>query len=310
MKSIMNLLFRTLVPCLLGISLLTLEAIAAPKIRVITTIPDLAEFARAIGGDLLQVESLATGVEDPHGIPMKPSMVTKLNRADVLVLMGLENEHAYLPGLLDAASNAKILQGKPGYIDTSKGVHTVEVPHNLDRSEGENHPVGNPHYNLDPILGKLIVQNICDGLIRNFPEHEPTFKAGRDTYLAKLEARIPGWLALAKSVGEIKFVSYHTHWPYFAERFGFKQMATIELKPGIPPTPRHVEELIRMMKTEKVKIVVREPQFAEKVPKQIAAKAGAKLLKLPIMVGGVPEAKTYIDLIDYNVRSIVDAAKP
>jgi zinc/manganese transport system substrate-binding protein len=276
---------------------------------VVTTIPDLAEFARAVGGELVEVFSLATGVEDPHGVPMRPSFVTQLNRADMVVLLGLGNEHAFLPGLLDAANNPRILEGRPGYIDTSRGVQPLDVPSSLDRIHGENHPAGNPHYNLDPVLGRLIVQNICDGFIRNFPQHEVAFKAGRDAYLAKLDARIPGWLELARSAGEVRFIAYHTHWPYFAQRFGFRLVGTIELRPGISPTPRHIESLIQMMRAEKIGIVVREPQFAERVPRRIANQTGAKLVTLPIMVGGVPEAKTYIDMIDYNVRTLVDAAR-
>jgi zinc/manganese transport system substrate-binding protein len=300
--------FRFLI-CLAAVMLGTGNLAAAAKIRVITSIPDLAEFSRAVGGKLVDVESLAVGVEDPHGVPMKPSFVTKLNRADMVVLMGIDYEHAYFPGLLDAAGNPKILRGKPGYIDTSKGVQTLEIPKTLDRAEGENHPAGNPHYNLDPVLARLMVQNIYEGFTRNYPQHEEIFRAGRDAYLARLDAKIPEWIALAQSAGEVKFVSYHSHWPYFAQRFGFKQLGTIEFKPGISPTPKHVESLIRMMKTENVKIVVREPQFGEKVPKQIAAKAGATLVKMPIMVGGVPEAKDYISMIDYNVRTLVEAAK-
>ena len=284
-------------------------ALAAERIRVVTSIPDLAEFTRAIGGNLVEVESLATGVEDPHGIPMKPSFVTRLNRADLLIVLGLENEHAYLPGLLEAAKNPKIMPGKPGYIDTSRGIAPLEVPASIDRSGGEVHPAGNPHYNLDPVMARVIVTNICDGLIRHDPQHEAQFRAGRDDYLAKLNAKIPQWEALAKAAPGLKFVSYHSTWPYFSSRFGFKPMGTIEPKPGIEPTARHINDLIAMMKADGIKVVVREPQFSEKVPKQVATQAGAKLAKLAIMVGGVPEAKTYFDLIDYNLRTLLNAAK-
>lgn len=305
----MKYLMRNLTFCLTAFFLTAGALHAADRIRVVTTIPDLAEFARAVGGDLVEVFSLATGVEDPHAIPMRPSFVTQLNRADMVILLGLGNEHAFLPGLLEAANNPRILEGRPGYIDTSRGVQPLEVPRSLDRIHGENHPAGNPHYNLDPVMGRLMVQNICEGFIRNFPQHEATFIAGRDTYLAKLDERIPGWLELARSVGEIQFVSYHAHWPYFARRFGFRHMGTLELRPGISPTPRHIESVIQMMQAEGVRIVVREPQFAERVPRRIANRTGARLVTLPIMVGGVSEAKTYMDMIDYNVRTLVEAAR-
>lgn len=308
MKKHPNLLNRLCAATLVCGALLT-GASAGAQIRIMTTIPDLAEFAREIGGKLVQVESLATGVEDPHGIPMRPSFVTKLNRADVVILIGMENEHAYLPGLLDAAANPRILPGRPGYIDTSKGIRPLEVPATLDRSQGETHPAGNPHYNLDPVLGRVMVQNIHEGLVRLYPQHEAAFTAGRDAYLARLDAKLPEWLELAKSAGEVRFVSYHAHWPYFAQRFGFKHLGTIEMKPGISPTPRHIEGLIKMMRAENVRIVVREPQYAERVPKRIAAQTDSILVTLPIMVGGVPQAKTYMDLIDYNVRTLVEAAR-
>jgi zinc/manganese transport system substrate-binding protein len=302
-----TLLSRCLGVALAGLFLVT-HAFAAEKIRVITTIPDLAEFAKAIGGDLAEVESLATGVEDPHGVPMKPSFVTKLNRAHLVVLIGIENEHAYLPGLLEAANNPRIQYGQPGYIDTSRGIQTLEVPRSLDRVHGETHPAGNPHYNLDPVLAKTMLTNICAGFIRNYPQHEAVFMAGRDAYIARLDAKLPEWEALAARAPGLKFVSYHSHWPYFARRFGFRHMGTIEFKPGISPTPKHVESLIKMMKAEDVRVVVREPQYAERVPRQVAAKTGSKLVKLAIMVGGVPEAKTYMEMIDYNLRTLVEAA--
>ncbi len=282
---------------------------AAKKIRIITTLPELAEFTRAIGGELVEVESLATGVEDPHGVPMKPSFVPKLSRADAVVVQGLELEHAFMPGLIDACKNPKIQAGKPGYIDCSVHVPPLEVPKSLSRTEGEIHPNGNPHYNLDPVLGKMAVQTICEGLVQNFPEHEAEFKAGRDAYLAKLDQKIAEWKDLAGPLKGVKFISYHNEWVYFNHRYGLIYLGTIELRHGIEPTARHVADTIALMKTEHCHIVVREPQFSDRVPNQIAAQTGASLVKLPIMVGGVPEVKTYFELIDYNLKALLAAAK-
>src|SRR5918911_5263133 len=146
------------------------------KIRVVATIPDLADMARNIGGDLLEIKSLATGVEDIHAVPMKPSFATLLNRADVVILMGLEAEHAFLPGLLEAARNPKILRDAPGYIDCSVYVTPLDVPTRIDRSLGDQHPMGNPHFNLDPVAGKAMARAIADGLSRNYPEYASTFQ--------------------------------------------------------------------------------------------------------------------------------------
>lgn len=285
----------------------TTSSISAPKLRVIATIPELAEFTREIGGNHVEVESLATGVEDPHGIPMKPSFVPKLSRADIVVLLGLENEHAYLPALLEACKNPKVQNGAAGYIDTSKDITPLEVPTSLSRAEGEVHPAGNPHYNLDPVLVRTILKTILEGLVRNAPSFESDFRKGRDEYQAKLDAKIVQWQTQAKPLQGVKFVSYHNHWPYFSERFGLHYLGTIELKHGIEPTAKHVSELVTRMKAENCKLVVREPQFSDKVPRQIAAACDAKLVTLPIMVGGVPQAKTYLEMIDYDLSTLLQA---
>ncbi len=293
---------------LLAIALGTIHVHAA-KIRVVATLTDLADLARNVGGDFVEVRSLATGIEDTHGVPMKPSFVPLLNRADLVVLVGFDCEHAFLPALLEASKNPRIQVGRPNYVDCSKGVTPVDVPKSTDHSEGDVHPYGNPHYMLDPVLAKIAVQNICDALVAVAPEHEADFEKNRDAYLAKLDAKIAGWESDLAPYKGTKFVSYHEHWPYFAARFGLVYYGTIELKPGIDPTPHHIENLINSMKADHVPLVVREPQFPEKVPALIAEKTGATLLKLPIMPGGVPNTETYIAEMDYIVHSIADAMK-
>ena len=282
---------------------LALPAYAA-KIRVVTTLTDLADFAREVGGDHVEVHSLATGVEDTHGVPMKPSFVPLLNRADLVVLVGFDCEHAFLPALLEASKNPRIQYGQPGYVDCAKGVVPMEVPKSTDHSAGDVHPYGNPHYTLDPVLAKTAIQNIYNALVATAPQNEADFTRNRDAYLAKLDAKIAEWKAEAAPLKGVKFVSYHEHWPYFAQRFGMDYFGTIELRPGIDPTPRHIEQLISSMKAEHVPIVVREPQFPEKVPKLIADQTGAKLVKLPIMPGGVPGTDTYIQMMDYIIRTL------
>ena len=288
----------------------TMVAVAAPpKVRVVATLTDLADLTRNVGGEFVEVRSLATGIEDTHGVPMKPSFVPLLNRADLVVLVGFDCEHAFLPALLEAGKNPRILAGKPGYVDCSKGITPLEVPKSTDHSEGDVHPYGNPHYMLDPVLAKTAVQNICDALVAVAPEHAADFVKNRDAYLAKLDAKITEWQAALAPFKGTKFVSYHGHWHYFAERFGLVYFGTIELKPGVDPTAHHIEELVSSMKVEHVSIVVREPQFPEKVPALIARQTGAKLIKLPIMPGGVPDTGTYIEMMDYIVGSFVDAVK-
>ena len=279
--------------------------VRAAKIQVVTTLTDLADFARNVGGEHVEVHSLATGIEDTHGVPMKPSFVPLLNRADLVVLVGFDCEHAFLPALLEASRNPRIQIGKPGYVDCSKGISPVDVPKSTDHSEGDVHPYGNPHYTLDPVLAKTAVQNICNALVSVAPQFADDFRANRDAYLVKLDAKIAEWQKEMAPLKGVKFVSYHEHWPYFAERFGMDYIGTIELKPGIDPTPRHIEELIARMKADHVPIVVREPQFPEKVPALIAQQTGATLVKLPIMPGGVPHTDTYIEMMDYIIHTLV-----
>jgi ABC-type Zn uptake system ZnuABC Zn-binding protein ZnuA len=291
------------------IALLCATQVNAAKIHVVATLSDLADLTRNIGGDHVDVFSLATGIEDTHGVPMKPSFVPKLNRADLVVLVGFDCEHAFLPALLEACKNPKIQLGRPGYVDCSQGIIPKDVPKSTDHSAGDVHPYGNPHYLLDPVLAKTAVTNIYNALVATAPEYEADFTHNRDAYIAKLDAKIAEWETEAVPLKGVKFVSYHEHWPYFAERFGMEYAGTIELRPGIDPTPHHITELIERMKTEHIPIVVREPQFPEKVPVLIAQQTGATLVKLPIMPGGVPNTPTYIDEMDYIIHTLVNAVK-
>ena len=281
----------------------------AAKIRIVTTLTDLADFARAVGGNLVEVNSLATGVEDTHGVPMKPSFVPMMNRADLLILVGLECEHSFLPALIEASKNPRIQRGQVGYVDCSVGIIPREVPKSTDHSEGDVHPYGNPHYMLDPVSAKTAIQNIYNALVAFAPQYQGEFTRNRDAYLATLDARIAEWEREAKPLKGVKFVSYHGHWPYFAARFGLEYFGTIELKPGIDPTPRHIEQLTAAMKAEHVPVVVREPQFPEKVPKRIAEQTGATMVTLPIMPGGVPQTETYFKMMDYIIRTVVGAVQ-
>ena len=291
---------------IMGFALVTEPAYAA-KIRIVATLTDLADLARNIGGDKVEVHSLATGVEDTHGVPMKPSFVPLMNRADLIVFVGFDCEHAFLPALLEASRNPRIQYGQSGYIDCSQGIVPLDVPKSTDHSEGDVHPYGNPHYMLDPVLAKTAIQNIYNALVAFSRQDQAYFTSNRDAYLAKFDAKIAEWKTEAAPLKGVKFISYHEEWNYFADEFGMVYFGTVELKPGIDPTPRHIEELISSMKTEHVMIVVREPQFPEKVPALIAEQTGAKLITLPIMPGAVPHTDTYIEMMDYIVKTMVEA---
>jgi len=281
---------------------------ADDKIKVVATIPDLADMTRQVGGDQVEVQSIATGVEDIHAVPMKPSFAVALSRADAVVLLGLEAEHAFLPALLEASRNAKIQRDEPGYIDVSKSVTPLEVPERLDRALGDQHPMGNPHINLDPVRGKEMARAIADGLSALYPDRREVFQKNLDSYEAKLDAAIARWEAQAAPLRGLKLVSYHPDMVYFAERFGLVPSGTIELRAGIDPTPAHVAELEEKMRREKVDFVVRELHYPAELARTVADQTGATLVELPVMVGGVPQAKDYISFIDYLVDTWVAAA--
>ncbi len=282
---------------------------AAAKLDVVATIPDLADIGRNVGGDLVDITSLATGVEDIHGVPMKPSFAVLLSKADVVLLLGLDAEHAFLPALLEASRNSKIQRDTPGYVDCSVGFVPLEVPTRIDRALGDQHPMGNPHYNLDPVHGKDIARAIADGFTKNDPEHGAIYKQNLDAYLAKLDAAIARWEEMAAPLKGKKLVSYHPDLLYFAERFGMESVGTIEVRAGVDPTPSHVAELEEQMKRDKVDLVVRELHYPAGLAETIAQATGAKLVELPAMVGGLPDTKDYLSFIDHNVRTMVKAVQ-
>jgi zinc/manganese transport system substrate-binding protein len=280
----------------------------AQQIRVVTTTPELADMTKQIGKELVDVESLTRGVEFMHAVPVKPSFVPKLNRADILVEMGLDLEISWLPALLEVANNTKILSGQAGNIDCSVGINVLEVPRTVDRSEGDVHPKGNPHYNLDPLSGKIMARNIADGLSRNYPQHKAVFEKNLNAYLGELDKAIARWQSMAAPLKGVKIVTYHVEWSYFANRFGLQQVGIIELKPGIEPTPNHLVALAQKMQQEKTQLIIYGAQ-SDRYPRQLAGQTGASVVRLQTIAGGSAETDSYIKFIDYNVRSLLAAVK-
>ena len=277
------------------------------KIQVITSIPDLADFTRRIGGDLVSVESLAKGMEDPHGVPIKPSFVPKLNRADVLVVIGLQAEHSWLPALVEVSRNNAIQPGNPGFIDCSMHINPKQIPKSLLRREGDVHPLGNPHFNLDPAYALVMAETIAEGLGKVYPAGKPLFQANFEKFKVHIFNKVDEWQKLAEPLKGIRFVSYHQDTIYFADRFGLEEVAQIEIRPGIEPTQGHLVWLVDRMKEKEVTLVLWEPHFSDRLPNWVAEQTGAKVAKFLIMVGGNPGVDTYEDLIEFNIRSILSA---
>jgi len=293
---------------LVSVSWLGIGAGQAQSIRVVTTIPDLADITKQIGKELVDVESLTRGVEFMHAVPVKPSFVPKLNRANILVAMGLDLEISWLPALLEPASNPRIMPGQPGHIDCSTGIAVLEVPKSIDRAEGDVHPKGNPHYNLDPQNGRVIARNIADGLARNYPQHKALFEKNLAVYLADLDKALARWQGMAAPLKGTKFVAYHSDWAYFANRFGLQQAGSIEVKPGIEPTPNHLVALAQRMQQDKIPLIIYGPQ-SDRYPKQLAGQSGAAVVRLQSISGGAAETDSYLKFIEYNLRSLLTALK-
>jgi zinc/manganese transport system substrate-binding protein len=290
----------------LALSWLLPNSVIAQPIRVVATWPALADMTKQIGKELVTVDNFATGVEDPHGVPVKPSFVPRLNRADLLVVIGLNDEDSWLPALLEVASNPKVHPGQAGYIDCSVGVRVLEPPARLDRAEGDVHPRGNPHYLMDPVKAKIAAQNIAAGLSRNFPQHQQVFEKNLKAYLAELDDKIGQWEKMAAPLKGVKFVEYHQEWIYFADRFGMKRVGAVEVKPGIEPTPNHIVNLVQQIKQDRAQLLLYGPQNP-RFPQQISHETGIKVLRLYSSSGGRPETDSYIKWIDYTLRTLVDA---
>ena len=295
------------------VAALTLTAAGAPaarKLRVVATIPDLKALTEAVGGDLVDVDTLSRGTANAHEMEVRPSMMLKLRKADALVENGLELD-MWVDVAVQGANNANVVRGAPGVIDISRGISVLEVPSvRVDRSMGDVHPLGNPHYSLDPGLAPIITQNIVDGLSRVAPEHRTTFEHNRQVFLGQLDQHMAEWTKIMEPVKGSKVVVYHPQWIYFLARFGLLEAGWVEDRPGIPPSPQHLVRLVRKMKDEGVKALIYAPWNDQKLATRVAEEAGAKTVLLAQMVGGVKGADSYISAIDYNVKTLAKALRP
>ncbi len=300
---------RIIIAVLLACGLWAAGAGAAGKIRVVATTTDLKALTEAVGGDLVEVDSLARGNQNPHDLEVRPSLMVKVRRADLLVMNGLELD-MWAEVVVQGANNPKVIPGAPGRVDASQGVPVLEVPTTrVDRSMGDVHPVGNPHYTIDPGMAPVITANILEGLARLAPQSRPVFERNRQDFLARLEPAMAGWTKTLEPFRGAKVVQYHPDFVYFFTRFGLVKGGEVEDRPGIPPTPAHLVRLIEEMKQQKVGLVVVEPWNDLKLAQRIAEEAGAKARVLAPSVGALKEADTYFNMIDYNVRTIAEAMR-
>ncbi len=290
------------------VALVASPAVAAARLYVVTTTPDLAAITRDVGGDKVDVESLALGTQDAHFVDPKPSFIVKLNRADLYVKRGLDIEVGWAPVLEKGARNANILDGGLGYVDASAGVVPLEIPSGpLSRALGDVHPYGNPHYQLDPANAKIAARNIVDGLARVDVADRAYYEQRLVDFNRRIEQKLVAWTQLLAPYRGMKVVTYHKSWDYFAARFGLVIIGTMEPKPGVAPSPAHLAQLITLMLAEHCKLVIKEPFYPENLTRVVAEKTGATVIVLPDAPGGAPGTDDYFAFIDYDVKQVAAA---
>jgi zinc/manganese transport system substrate-binding protein len=299
--------------CLAVIAALIIASVPAgaqSKLNVVATTEDLASIAREVGGDHISLDSIAKGYQDPHFVEAKPSFILKLQKADVLIVIGRDLEIGWLPPLIQQSRNAKVQVGADGYLDASLQARILEVPQGqVTRAEGDVHPLGNPHYWLDPENGKIIAREIFDRFVKLRPNERAYFEPRLNDFVNRLNEAEKRWVAMMAPYKGIKVVTYHRSYSNFAERFGLTIVDYVEPKPGIPPTPQHTLDIINSMKSSNIKIVLVEPYFDLKTPNAIGRQTGAEVLVMPPSVGGVKEITDYFKLFDYDLNLLVEAIK-
>jgi zinc/manganese transport system substrate-binding protein len=283
---------------------------AQSKLNVVATTEDLASLAREVGGDRITIDAIARGYQDPHFVEAKPSFILKLQKADLLIVVGRELEIGWLPPLIQQSRNAKVQPGASGYLDASLTATILEIPTGqITRAMGDVHPQGNPHFWLDPENGKRTAKAIADKLSELRPGDRATFEQRLADFSTRLDAAEKRWLAQMAPYKGTKVVTYHRSFPNFADRFGLDIVGYVEPRPGIPPTPQHTLDLINEMKRQNIKLILVEPYFDMKTPNAIGRETGAQVLTMPPSVGGVKEVSDYFKLFDYDVNLVVDAIK-
>lgn len=283
------------------------RAPTADKLNVVATTPDLAALARAIGGEAVDVKALAKPTEDPHFVDAKPSLIVTLNRADVLIDGGAELELGWLPALLQSARNAKIAAGAPGRVSASRGIRMLEVPTTLDRARGDVHSLGNPHFLLDPANVKLVVAQMADHFAQVAPQSADLFKANLAKFNTALDAKAPQWQAQLAPYRGAKIVTYHRDFVYLAARYGLDVVGTLEPKPGIAPSPAHLAQIISTMKAANARVILVQPYQNRRTAETVARQTSAVVLDMPQQPGVIPHTDSYIELMDYTVRTLVTA---
>ncbi len=284
-------------------------AAGAEPLKVVTSIETFADLARRVGGEKVAVEALSHGYQDPHFVEAKPNLMVTLHQADLLIRVGLDLEIGWLPPLVLGARNEKIQPGQPGDLDCSTLIDPLDVPTTkVDRSQGDIHPMGNPHYWLPPVNAVRIAKGISERLSQLRPGDKDYFAAQFARFVEQVKAKAPAWEAAAKPLAGLKVVTYHRSWSYVSKWLKLDERGYVENRPGIPPSPDHLAQLIVSMRTEKVKLVIVEDFYNRSIADNVAQKAGAGLALAPSDVGARKDVSDYFGLVDALLKALNDAA--
>jgi len=280
-------------------------AVGLAKVFVVASTLDMADFARQVGGERVEVYPISTGKFDLHFFEPLPSQAMKLGRADMLVTGGLDID-VWIQGLIDASRNPRIQFKAPGYVDPAVGVRPLDVPAGrIDGSMGDVHPYGNPHFWFTPENVEIAVRNIAAGLIRVDPEGSATYEQNRDRYLAEVKATFEALQAKMRPFRGTAVLQYHASWDYFCMAMGLEIVGSLEPKPGIPPTPGHLRQVVEQAKARKAKLILVEPYYPKRPVRFVEERAGVEALRLPLYLGGKKGIDTYLDNLRHIVETIV-----
>ena len=302
-------MFHRILSAAAGTLLLAAPLSAAPPLKVVTSTTDLADIAGEVGGGRVSVVHISEGYQDPHFVEAKPSFILKLRDADVFAFVGLDLEIGWMPLLVQGARNPNIVQGGPGYLDVSRAVPVIDVPAgNVDRSQGDVHPAGNPHYWLDPENGRRIARLFQQRFSQLDPAGAAEYARNEKAFEARLDAAEKGWAAELAALKGKPVVAWHTSWRYFAAYTGLNIVGYMEPKPGVPPSPSHLASLILAMKRTGAKVIIMEPFYDRKMADFVASKTGATVLVLPPSVGGAKGIDDYVALLRHDIQQAAAAA--
>jgi zinc/manganese transport system substrate-binding protein len=289
--------------------LLLCPLVAQAKLSVVATLPDFGSLAHEIGGDKVDIVVLGKPNDDPHFVETRPNFVVSLRNADVLIDGGAEVELGWLPSLLQNARNPKIEVGKPGRVQASRGIRLINVPTSVTRAAGDMDALGNPHFTVDPVIARAIAQHIAKSFATLDAPNARFYDANYKKFEATINAKLKGWGAIMQTFQDQHVVAYHDSWPYFGHRFGVKIDVFLEPKPGIPPSPSHLTDVIQKMKENHIKAIMVEPYQDRRIAEKIARSTEAKVIDVSQFPGGIPGTSDYVTLIDQLVKRLADAMK-